>query len=71
MKKATIDLFTHIFSVLAPPPDMTISQWADEYRRLSSESSAEPGRWRTAKAPYQKEKSWMRFAMYVSKKSSL
>lgn len=55
MKKATIDLFTRIFSVLAPPPDMTISQWADEYRRLSSESSAEPGRWRTAKAPYQKE----------------
>ena len=34
---------------------MTISEWADEYRRLSSESSAEPGRWRTSKAPYQKE----------------
>ena len=55
MKKATVDLFTRIFSVLAPPPDMTISQWADEYRRLSSESSAEPGRWRTSKAPYQRE----------------
>ena len=55
MKKATVDLFTHIFSVLAPPPDMTISEWADEYRRLSSESSAEPGRWRTSKAPYQRE----------------
>lgn len=55
MKKATVDLFSRIFSVLAPPPDMTISQWADEYRRLSSESSAEPGRWRTSKAPYQRE----------------
>ena len=55
MKQATIDLFTRIFAVLAPPPDMTISEWADEYRRLSSESSAEPGRWRTSKAPYQKE----------------
>lgn len=55
MKKATVDLFGRIFSVLAPPPDMTISQWADEYRRLSSESSAEPGRWRTSKAPYQRE----------------
>ena len=55
MKKATVELFTHIFSVLAPPPDMTISEWADEYRRLSSESSAEPGRWRTSKAPYQRE----------------
>lgn len=55
MKKSTADLFERIFSVLAPPPDMTISQWADEYRRLSSESSAEPGRWRTSKAPYQRE----------------
>mgnify|MGYP002509026688 CR=1 FL=1 len=34
---------------------MTVSEWADEYRRLSSESSAEPGRWRTSKAPYQRE----------------
>lgn len=55
MKRATIDLFSQIFGVLSPPPDMTISQWADEYRRLSSESSAEPGRWRTSKAPYQRE----------------
>ncbi len=55
MKKATVDLFARIFSVLAPPPNMTVSQWADKYRRLSSESSAEPGRWRTSKAPYQRE----------------
>lgn len=54
-EKATVDLFTRIFAVLAPPPNMTISQWADKYRRLSSESSAEPGRWRTSKAPYQRE----------------
>lgn len=55
MKKSTINLFFRIFSVLAPPPDMTISKWADDFRRLSSESSAEPGRWRTSKAPYQRE----------------
>lgn len=55
MKKATINLFEKIFSTLKPPPDMTISQWADEFRRLSSESSAEPGRWKTTKAPYQRE----------------
>ena len=55
MKKATVDLFTRIFAVLAPPPDMTISEWADEYRRLSSEAAAEPGRWRTSRAPYQRE----------------
>jgi phage terminase large subunit GpA-like protein len=37
-----------------PPPPLTVSEWADSYRYLSSESSAEPGRWRTSKAPYQR-----------------
>lgn len=27
--------------------DLTVSQWADKYRRLSPESSAEAGPWRT------------------------
>jgi phage terminase large subunit GpA-like protein len=39
---------------LASPPDLTVSAWADAYRFLSSESSAEPGRWRTDRAPYQR-----------------
>ena len=47
--------FRKIFKVLEPPPDLKLSEWADKYRRLSSEASAEPGRWRTSKAPYQKE----------------
>ncbi len=53
MKKNTVDMFTRIFKVLQPPPEMTLSQWADKFRRLSAGSSAEPGRWKTAKAPYQ------------------
>ncbi|MDR2558053.1 MAG: phage terminase large subunit family protein [Oscillospiraceae bacterium] len=40
---------------LKPPPDMTLTEWADKYRILSQKTSAEPGRWRTSKAPYQKE----------------
>lgn len=55
INKHTYDLFTSIFSILKPPPPITVSQWADEYRRLSPEASAEPGRWKTSKAPYQKE----------------
>jgi len=39
--------------VFAPPPDLTCSQWADQYRQLSPESSAEPGQWRTH--PFQRE----------------
>lgn len=33
---------------------MSVSEWADAYRRLSPESSAEPGRWITARAEYQR-----------------
>lgn len=32
---------------LRPPAKITLSQWADKHFRLSAESSAEPGRWRT------------------------
>ena len=42
-------------ATLKPPPELTLSQWADRYRMLSAESSAEPGRWHTDKAPYQRE----------------
>lgn len=54
MKKATDDLFRGIMAQLAPPPDITLSEWADKFRVLSSEASVEPGRWRTSRAPYQR-----------------
>lgn len=41
--------------ILRPPPMLTISQWADQYRKLSPESAAEPGQWNTDRAPYQRE----------------
>ena len=41
--------------VLAPPPEMTVSQWADKHRRLSSEASASPGQWRTDVVEYARE----------------
>jgi len=39
---------------LTPPPRLTVSEWADKHRRLSSEASAEPGPWKTARAEYQR-----------------
>lgn len=51
----TLKLFCKLAKIIAPPPDLTVSQWADLYRRLSAESSAEPGQWRTDRAPYQRE----------------
>lgn len=36
----------------APPPDLTVSEWADDERRLSPESSAKPGKYSTAITEY-------------------
>lgn len=55
MKEDTRQLFRKIFQVLKPPPNLTLSEWADQYRRLAIGTTAEPGRWRTSKAPHQKE----------------
>jgi len=35
-----------------PPEHLTVDQWADQYRRLSPETSAEAGPWRTSRTPY-------------------
>lgn len=35
--------------------DITLSEWSDRYRVLSPEASAEPGPWRTDRAPYLRE----------------
>ena len=36
------------------PPKLTISEWADLYRYLSPEASAEPGKYKTSRAEYQR-----------------
>lgn len=40
---------------LTPDPLLTVSEWSDRHRVLSSKASAEPGRWRTSRTPYLKE----------------
>jgi len=37
---------------LRPDPLLTVSQWADERRILSSKASSEHGQWRTTRTPY-------------------
>src|ERR1019366_7927890 len=41
-----------VTAVARPPPRLTVSQWADANRVLSSESSSLPGRWDTARAEF-------------------
>lgn len=55
MKQKTVELFKRIFKVLEPPPDLTLSQWADRYRHLPGESGSMGGHWDTGRAPWQRE----------------
>jgi len=40
---------------LAPEAPLSVSDWADAHRFLSSTASSEPGRWRTSRTPYLRE----------------
>ena len=37
---------------LAPPPNITVTEWAERNRVLSAKDSAEPGPYRVARTPY-------------------
>lgn len=54
MSDALANLYRQISQQWTPPPDWTVSEWADRIRRLSPEASAEPGQWRTSRAEYQR-----------------
>lgn len=50
---ANIDrIVADFYRQLKPRPRLTVSQWADRYRHLPQESSAEHGPWKTSRAPY-------------------
>ena len=54
MNKPIIYLIrSEAMKIFSPPPKLKVSQWADQYRYLSSGASAEPGKWRTSRAVYQ------------------
>ncbi len=42
------------FDLFAPPPELTVTQWAEQSMRLSANDSAEPGRYNADRAPYQR-----------------
>lgn len=47
-------LIARCSQAIAPPIRWLPSEWADNRRFLSQESAAEPGKWRTDRAPYQR-----------------
>ena len=40
---------------LAPPPILTVTEWAERHRILSGKDSSEPGPYRVARTPYARE----------------
>lgn len=40
---------------LAPPPRLTVTEWAEQHRRLAGTESAEPGPYRVSRTPYARE----------------
>lgn len=44
--------FARAFRNYRPPADLSVSEWAERYRVLSRENSAEAGPWRNARTPY-------------------
>ena len=52
---SVIRTFSCAFANYKPPEALTVSQWAEKYRVLSRESSAEAGRWRNERTPYMVE----------------
>ena len=49
------EVWEKTMNLIKPPPHLKISQWADKFRYLSTESSSEAGRFETARAIFQKE----------------
>lgn len=48
-------LRSNVMAMFRPPRNDTVSDWADRNRVLVSESSSEPGPWRTDRAPHERE----------------
>lgn len=54
IREGALTRFGEAMKQLTPPPRLSVAEWADLERRLDSQSSAEPGRWITARAEYQR-----------------
>ena len=55
MNGALLEARRQAFGMLRPPSRRSVSQWADECRMLTSATASEAGRWRTDRAPFQRE----------------
>jgi len=53
---ASADLARNLIEThLRPPPRLTVTEWAEQHRRLAGNESAEPGPYRVSRTPYARE----------------
>ena len=50
-----MELETGFFEALFPADPLDLVEWSDRYRLLTTDASAESGKWRTARTPYLRE----------------
>ena len=55
MSRVLNKIATNFLKTLKPPKSLSLSDWADNYRYLSPEASAEAGRWRTSRVEVARE----------------
>ncbi len=53
-QQQTETLMRECVKMLRPPPDLTVSEWAETYRQLPTASGGGGGKWRNSIAPFQK-----------------
>ena len=51
----TSGLLRWLLSIVAPPPRYTVASWAEAFREMARGSTAEPGKYRLSRMPYQQE----------------
>jgi len=54
LSRKTLNLLKRASKGFAPPLNLKVAEWANKYREMASESSAETGRWNTDRTPYLK-----------------
>lgn len=54
-RKSFLRAFKGEPKIWAPPPALTVAEWAESYRVLSRGASSEPGKYRCDRVPYQRE----------------
>ena len=55
IRQRALELFGKLCVAIRPPERLTVTEWAEKHRFLSSEASARPGLYRSDAAPYQVE----------------